>query len=301
MEKVERSPGLVERSEWAPWTLLMVGVLAASVSAILIRYATGIHPFAISFWRCAAGAAVLAPFARRGFRGTAAASLNMPMVAGVFLALHFGTWITSLEYTTVAASVLLVSTTPIFVGLGAWLLLGERLVQAAWLGILLAFAGTALIGGGDLSGSNLLGDLLALAGGATAGGYVLAGQVARREMGIFEYSVVTYAVAAILLLVACLLVRAPLGGYSSPSWLALAGLIVGPQLLGHTVLNLVLKDIGATTVSVAIMAEPLIATWLAFILFDEVPSLLIYPAGAAILIGIYLVSTARREPVVIVE
>ncbi|MDQ3981756.1 MAG: DMT family transporter [Actinomycetota bacterium] len=301
MEATPARPLLGERAAWLPWALLGVGVVAASVSAILVRYADGADPLALSFWRCTAGAAALLPFAARRIRAGDADALRAPVVAGIFLALHFGTWMTSVNLTTVAASVLLVSTTPVFVALAALLFYKERLPAIAWFGIVLATAGAALVGGGSLSGSSLDGNLLAVAGAATAGGYVLAGQVARRTQGILEYAVVTYSVAGLLVGVVCVAAGVELTGYPGATWLALAGLVVGPQLLGHTVINLTLSDIDATTVSVFIMAEPVIATALAFVLFDEVPSWLLYPGGLAILAGIFIVSTARRAPAVIVE
>jgi drug/metabolite transporter (DMT)-like permease len=284
---------------WVSWALLAVGVGAASVSAILIRYAGDAHPLAISFWRCAAGAATLVPFARLSRIG--AREVKVSLLSGAFLALHFGTWITSLELTTVAASVLLVSTTPIFVGLAERFIFSERLHSIAWIGIVASFLGAGLIGGGDLSGSNLLGNLLALIGGATAGGYVLAGRDARRTLGIIDYAVVTYAAAAAFLLVACLTADVPLGGFAPQTWWALIAIVAGPQLLGHTMINLVLRDIDATTVSVMIMAEPLIATFLAYVLFTEIPSLLVYPGGVAILVGIYLVTVGRRATPVVIQ
>jgi drug/metabolite transporter (DMT)-like permease len=290
------------RAAWQSWVLLAVGVLAASVSAILIRYADDAEPLAISFWRCAAGSALLLPFARRRVRALPRAQARLPLIAGIFLALHFATWITSLELTTVAASVLLVSTTPIFVAVAAWWLFKERQTTTMWIGIGVALAGTTLIAlaqeGGDES---LLGNLLALAGGAAAGGYVLAGRAARRALGILEYAVVTYAVAAVLLVVACAAGSVPLWGYDAETWWAITAIVAGPQLLGHTTINLVLDDIDPTTVSVTIMAEPVIATALAYMLFDEVPSLLVYPGGVAILIGIYMVTVMRRTPAVILE
>ena len=289
------------RAPWVPWVLLAVGVVGASISAILIVYAQEAHPLAISFWRCAAGAAVLAPFAPRAVSKMTARQFRLPAAAGVFLALHFATWITSLELTTVAASVLLVTSSPAFVAVIAWWLLKERLQGIAWVGIVATIVGAGLVAGGNLSGSALSGNMLALIGAVTVGGYMLAGQESRRQLGIIEYSVITYGVAALVLLPACLVVGADLGGYESQTWWALAGLLIGPQLLGHTVLNFVVKDFGATTVAVAVMAEPLIAAVLAFMLFGEVPSVLAYPGGAAILLGIYLVSTRRKPPRVVVE
>ena len=298
MEQVAVAPA---RASWIPWVLLAVGVLGASVSAIFIVYARDAEPLAISFWRCAAGAAVLLPFAGAGLRRLEARQLWLPAVAGVFLAAHFATWITSLELTTVAASVLLVTSSPAFVALIAWWLLKERLHRVGWVGIVLTVVGAGLVVGGDLSGSEFTGNMLAVAGAVTVGGYMLAGQVSRRELGIFEYSVITYAVAGLVLLPIVVATDSELVGYDGGTWWALFGLLVGPQLLGHTVLNFVLKDFGATTIAVAVMAEPLIAAILAYLLFGEVPTVLIYPGAAAILLGIYLVSARRSAPQVVVE
>jgi drug/metabolite transporter (DMT)-like permease len=301
MDAAPARPLLGERAPWLPWALLAVGVGAASVSAILIRYADGADPLAMAFWRCVAGAAALLPFATRAIRTGGRSALGAPVVAGIFLMLHFATWMTSVNLTTVAASVLLVSTTPVFVAVAALVLYRERLPALAWVGIILSTAGAAAVGGGSLGGSSLDGNLLAVAGAATAGGYVMAGEAARRTQGILEYAVVTYAVAGLLLGIVCVAGGVELAGFPRGTWLAIAGMVVGPQLLGHTVINLTLSDIDATTVSVTIMAEPVIATALAFFLFDEVPSWLLYPGGAAILLGIYTVSAARRKPAVIVE
>lgn len=300
-QATDRPVGLAHRPDWVPWALLGIGICAASTSAILIRYATDADPLALSFWRCAVGAAVLAPFARAHLQVLDRSRLRLPAIAGAFLAVHFASWITSLSLTTVASSVLLVSASPIFVALAAWLVFHERLPSIGWIGLVLALAGTALVGGTGFGGSSLGGNGLALLGGATAGGYAMAGQMARRDLGILEYAVITYSVAAVLLLGACLLGGTPLFGYDAQTWWAIAGLIAGPQLLGHTVINLVLSDLDATTVTVAIMGEPIIAITLAFLLFSEVPSWTVYPGGAAILIGIYLVSTARRSPPLQVE
>ncbi|MGH2807883.1 MAG: DMT family transporter [Actinomycetota bacterium] len=289
------------RSSWWPWVSLTVGVIAVSGAAILIRYADDAEPFAISFWRCALGAAALAPFAGAPLRRLDTRQLRLPAAAGLFLALHFATWITSLELTTVAASVLLVTSSPVFVALAARYLLKERLSTAGWIGVALTFVGTALVAGGDLSGSSFNGNMLAVIGAITVSGYVLAGQVARRDLGNLEYNVVTYAAAGILLAVVCIVAGSPLWGYGAQTWIAIAGLVIGPQLLGHTVLNFVLKDLDATTVSVAVMAEPIVASLLALVLFSEVPPALIYPGGAAILAGIYLVSVVCKQAPEVVE
>ncbi len=288
---------------WLSWVLLAVGVFSVGGSAILIRYAEGADPLAISFWRCAAGALALAPFGRSGFATLSRRTARLPLLAGIFLAVHLASWITSLELTTVANSVLLVCTTPIFTALAARYLFRERFRAAVWLGIVLTLAGTALIAGGASAGgrASLSGDALALFGAVTVAGYTIAGEIARRRLGIVEYAVLAYGAAALLLLPVCLLAGVPLLGYPTPTWLAIAGIVLGPQLLGHTILNFLLRDFDATTVTVAVMAEPPIAIGLAFLLFAEAPAALVYPGGAAIIAGIFLVSVHRGRAAEIVE
>lgn len=244
---------------------------------------------------------VLAPFAVPGLRRMTAHQLVIPALAGVSLAAHFGTWIPSVNLTSIASSVLLVSTTPVFVAIVARIVLNDRLGRKGWFGIGLALAGVALIAGLDFEGSTLEGNILALLGGMTVAGYVIGGQRARQSLGILEYATVTYLSAALVLLPICLIGGVELTGYADTTWLAIAGLIVGPQLLGHTLINFSLRAIDATSVSVTVMSEPVIAIFLAFVFFGEVPSALAYPGGIAILVGIYLVSVVRRVPAVIVE
>jgi drug/metabolite transporter (DMT)-like permease len=283
------------RPEWLSWSVLWVGVLSASLSAILIRFAEGAGPLALAFWRCAAAVLVLAPFARWSSDPPGRPTIKASFVAGMFLALHFATWIPSVNLTSVAAAVLLVSTTPVFTALASWYLYRRRLPWIGWLGICLALVGVSFVGGDGFQGSALLGNVLALVGGAATAGYFLAGATARRHLGIVEYAVLTYTTAAVALLGVCLFTGESLWGYPAPTWWAIAGLVAGPQLLGHTVINSVLNQIDATSIAITGMAEPIVATALAFVLFSEMPSLLIYPGGALILVGIYLVTRARNQ------
>ncbi|MFN2593784.1 MAG: DMT family transporter [Actinomycetota bacterium] len=285
----------------SPWTVLTVGVLAASLSPILVRYAEDAPALALSFYRCAFGALLLFPFAWKRLRTMTARDFAIPAVAGAFLALHFASWITSLSLTSVAASVVLVSTTPIFVAASSRILFNDRLSPVGWVGIGLGLVGTALISSGSTGGSSLRGDLLALTGGALAAGYFLSTQKARRTLGILEYSVATYGSAAVILLIMCAIGRVELTGYDAQTWWAIAGVIVISQLIGHTLINFVLKDIDATTVAMSVMVEPILATALAYFLFSETPAALVYPGGVAVLVGIYMVTTLRRPIPVVVE
>jgi drug/metabolite transporter (DMT)-like permease len=275
---------------------MAVGIAAISFSPILVRVAA-LPALALAFWRCAAGAALLAPFARRAQLGRVEAARLL--AAGVFLAVHFGLWNASLALTSVAASTTLVSCSPLFVGL-VGRLLGEPPSRRAWVGIALAVAGAAVIALGDaarmdVGGRALLGDALAFAGSAAMAGYLLLGRAARRRLPVSTYAASVYGVAAAVLLPACLLTGAALGGYHAGSWLALAAVVAGPQLLGHTVFNGLLARVSATVVAVAILTEPVGATALAWLLLDELPSAAFFFGAPLVLAGVWLAVTGERE------
>ncbi|MBA2273991.1 MAG: DMT family transporter [Actinobacteria bacterium] len=281
-----------ERGE--AWLRLGLAILATSSSAILVRYAEGAPALALAFWRCALGALCLAPWARSRLSGMALRQYLLPAVAGGFLAVHFGTWITSVGLTTVASAILLVSTTPIFVASADRVLFGIRLAGRGWAGIALAIVGVGAIGGGDFAGGSIAGDGLALAGAVAAAGYLMAGQRARRSLGTLEYAAIAYGCAAALLLVACGVARVPLWGWPGRTWFIVGLMVAGPQLLGHTMINFVLKAFDATTVTVAVMLEPVVAILLAFVLLGEIPSPFVFPGGVAILAGIYAIARSQR-------
>jgi drug/metabolite transporter (DMT)-like permease len=277
---------------------MVVGVVAISTSPILIRLAA-VPALALAFWRCLAGAAVLAPFARRGRAGgLARGDLALLGTAGVFLAAHFALWNASLALTSVGAATTLVSCTPLFVGIGARFL-GEAPGRRTWAGIALATVGAVVIGVSDaLAGpvagaqatgaSALLGDVLAFAGAAAVAVYLLIGRVMRQRLPVSTYAASVYGTAAAVLLPACLLTGSSLGGYPAGSWLAVAGVVIGPQLLGHTVFNSLLTSVSATVVSVVLLIEPVGATALAWLLFHELPAAGFWVGAPLVLAGSWL-------------
>jgi drug/metabolite transporter (DMT)-like permease len=288
---------VASRSSILLW--MTVGVLAISTSPILIRVAA-MPALALAFWRCLAGAAVLAPFApRRQVGWLDRAELARLAASGVFLAVHFALWNASLGLTTVAAATTLVSCAPLFVGLGS-VFLGESPSGRAWAGIVLATAGAVVIGAGDAAGFGggpdaLWGDVLAFAGALAMAAYLLLGRVARRRLPVSTYAASVYGVAAVVLLPACLLTGASLGGYEATAWLALAGVVVGPQLLGHTVFNSLLASVSASLVAVVMLLEPVIATVLAWWLFGELPGPSLWAGAPMVLAGVWLATTGSRR------
>jgi drug/metabolite transporter (DMT)-like permease len=284
------------------FALLAVGVLAVSTSAPMIRLADA-PPLAVALYRNLFAAAVLLPLAvlrhRDELRRVARPRAGALALAGLFLAIHFASWIPSVALTTVAASTVLVTSQPVWAAAGSRLLLGEPVRRSAVVGIVVALAGAVLISGADfaVSGRAFVGDLLALLGAVTAAGYLLTGRRLRRDLSLLVYTGIVYSVCAALLLVASVAVGSPLAGFEPRVWLLFVLMAAGPQILGHTVFNYLLRDLDATVVAVAIMGEPVGASLLALAIFGEVPPWSAVVGGALVLAGIYVAVTAQaRRP-----
>ncbi len=263
-----------------PAAVLGLGVVCLSWAAILIRL-TASPAVTVAAWRMALSAAVLLPLGAGRWEGLSGRGLWLALASGAFLGLHFVLWMESLRLTTVASSVALVTTNPIFVGLLSALVLGERPSRALWEGIGLSVAGGLLIGWGDfaLGGAALLGDLLALLGAVAGSAYLLLGRRARGEGSLLPYVAVAYGTAAAFLLLGALAAARPVP--EGDDWLWIALMAVGPQLLGHTSVNWALRRFPASAVAVAILGEPVGATLWAYLLFGEVPGI---PQGLGIVL-----------------
>jgi drug/metabolite transporter (DMT)-like permease len=275
-----------------------VGVLAVSAAAIFIRLAEA-PAVAVAFWRCALGAALLLPPALvRRERFPTGRNLWVGIASGVALGAHFGFWISSLDYTSVAASVVLVSTQPVFVAILAYLIFGERTSPLSFAGILAALAGTAVIAGDDSVGSAaLLGNALALVGAVTVAVYVLIGRSSRTGgIGVLPYSVVVYSAAALALLPVALALDVRLWGYSNETWFWIWAITLGPQLMGHTVFNWALRYVEASIISGTILAEPVVSALLAWLILAEKPGLPTIFGGGVVLLGLFLLLRGRRIP-----
>jgi len=218
------------------------------------------------------------------------------VASGALLAIHFGTWIASLSYTTIAASVVLVTASPILVAAASARLFDERVGRTALVGIVAGLAGAAIVSGGDLfvlSARAAGGDLLAVAGAVAAGGYFVAGRRLRRDLSVLTYVALVYTTCAILLWPSALVAGARLTGFPARTWGLFVLMALVPQMLGHTVFNYLLKDVSATVVAVSIMGEPVGSTLLALAFFGEVPPWTAVVGGLLILAGIYVAVTAR--------
>jgi drug/metabolite transporter (DMT)-like permease len=276
-----------------------VGVLAVSSAAVMIRVA-GAPALAVAFWRCALGVAILLPSALiRRDRFPRGRTLYVGIASGVALGAHFGFWISSLDYTSVAASVVLVSNTPVFVAILAYLLFGEKTTPVSFAGILVALGGTAVISqDGSVGSAALFGNALAIVGALTFTVYVLVGRSQRsaaEPVGVLPYSIVLYSAAALTLLPAALLSGDRLWGYSGETWFWLAAITVGPQIMGHTVFNWALRYVEASVISGTVLAEPVVASLLAWLVLSEKPGIATVLGGAIVLVGIFLLLRGRRS------
>lgn len=279
--------------------LLAIGVVCASTAPPLIA-ATAAPALAIAFWRNGLGALAVLPYAlvraRTEMRRMSVRALVLALLAGTFLAGHFGFFVPSLRYTSVASAAALVCSQTVWAALFGRLL-GERLPYQAWVGTALALAGVLLVTGVDfsLSGRALLGDMLALLGGLFGGAYIVAGGQVRRLLSNTAYTAVCYTQAAVLLLVVCLATGQALGGYPAADWARIAALTVLAQLLGHSVFNLVLRSTSPTLVSLATLFTVPIAAILAALLLGQIPPLGLLPALALLLAGTALIIMSTRS------
>lgn len=286
------------------WTGVAVGILAIASASILIRQAEA-PPLSIAAYRVTLATLCLgiarlipgtAPQTERNRKALIAAGFS-----GFFLALHFAFWITSVTLTSIASSVTLVSTTPLFVALISTVYLRERFRPRFLAGILLTLVGSALVAAADssLSQAAMLGDLLAIAGAAMASGYLVAGRVARRSLALSDYALCSYGSASLILAAVCLGSGQPLAGFSVRTYTALCLLAVVPQLIGHTIFNWTLKYLSPTTVSVLILGEPIGATLLGHFVIGETVDLRKAPGLGLLGIGILLCAlhtpTTRSE------
>lgn len=279
--------------------LLALAVAGVALSAPLIS-AIAAPAVAIAFWRNCMATGVLAPIALLRHRGELRAmtrrTVGLSLAAGAFLALHFAMWLPSLRLTSVATSTALCTATPLWTTLYLRLR-GHRPPRVVWVGIGLAFAGVVLLTGFDLTLSSraVLGDLLALGAGMAASGYFLLGSQVRRTVSTTAYTFVCYATTAMLLLVACLLSGQSLIGYSPTAWWQIVLLTASAQLLGHSLSNRVVRTLGPSFVSTAILLETPGAALIAALWLGQLPPVAVYPAVAMILAGLLLIIRAGQR------
>lgn len=280
------------------WVVLGCALIVISFASIWIRWAEA-PSISIAVYRVGLAALILTPIAlsarRPQLQALTKSDLRYALLGGVCLALHFIFWISSLEFTSVASSVVLVTTNPIFVALGSHFILKESVTLGLVLGIGVSLLGGVLIGYGDfLAGANvLLGDGLALLGALMASAYFLVGRRLRAHTDLLTYVFLVYGAGALVLVAMALFLQQPLLGFRPEAYLWMVLLALGPQLVGHTSFNWALKHLSAGTVAVIILGEPVGSTVLAYFFLREPITLVKALGGVLILVGIYLSSRGQ--------
>ncbi|PYQ12598.1 MAG: EamA family transporter [Acidobacteria bacterium] len=283
----------------SPFVPLALAVVCISTGSIFVRMASA-PPLAVAFYRIFIASLLLVPFAagsaRRSWPTLPPRAGALLVASGVALGVHFATWITSLSFTSVAASVLLVNTAPLFTLAFSRAFLGEGVPAVVIGAMALALAGAALIAVGDWAeGANsLTGDLLALAGAVTLSLYHVIGRGLRAALPLDAYVLGVWATAAATLAALSLAARVSLAGHPPRTYAFLLALAVVPTLGGHGLVNLSLRRLPAPTVGLFLLGEPVGATVLAFFFFHETPGTWTLAGGAIVLASLALLTRAAR-------
>jgi drug/metabolite transporter (DMT)-like permease len=301
----------------SPLIAILFGILAVSTASIFIRFAqVEVPSLVIAAWRLTIASIILVPIAvtknKKELLGLSRQGLILALLSGFFLALHFATWITSLQYTTVASSVVLVSTIPLWVALLSPFTIKEPIRRIVIIGLIFALLGVIIVAISDtctitpgglncpnladfMKGRAFFGDILALCGAIAGAGYLLIGRKLRANMSLVSYISLVYGMAAIVLIIIMLAAGLSPFGYSPQSYLWLILLAIIPQLIGHSTFNWALGYLSAAFVSITLLGEPIGSTILAYIILQEKPTLIKLIGGGLILVGIYIASRTERE------
>ncbi len=285
---------------WQAGVVLGMGLIAISFASIFIKLCPA-PSLVISAYRLGIASAIYIAFTRIRYGPIwsrfSTSQRQLMLISGTFLTLHFATWITSLKFTSVASSVVLVQSAPVFVALGSMIFLREKPTKLLLFGIAIAFAGTILISAHDFSldRKSFIGNLLAIGGAIGAAGYLLIGRKLRADISTFHYVTVVYSVAALCLILIAILSGARFTGYETNTyWLFLAIALI-PQVVGHTTVNWALKYFSATAVAVIILGEPIGASILALLILKESISLMKIIGGLIILTGVIVALFAEGQ------
>ncbi|MDD2310388.1 MAG: DMT family transporter [Desulfuromonadaceae bacterium] len=261
-----------------PYLAVLVGVFAVSFSALFVRLTTA-PALIIATYRLLFTFLALAPYALYRYRQEIfvlpGKQRALAAASGLCLALHFVTWFTSLRYTSVASSVVLVTTQPVFVVIGSWIFFKERISRLAMMGGALALCGSVIIGAADfqIGRDALIGDLLALAAAVLVSGYLLIGRRLRGGVSLPVYTFYTYGSSAVVLILASLATSTSFAPYPPRDWVLFLALALVCTVVGHTIFNWVLRYVQASIVSVSVLGEPLGAILWASVFLSEYPTL----------------------------
>ncbi|MFD1038374.1 DMT family transporter [Virgibacillus byunsanensis] len=292
-----------------PYLAVVIGVLAVSTSAVLVKLADQAPAAMIANYRLLFAVILMAPYIlikhRHEFQLINKKDWILSILAGVFLASHFILWFESLNYTSVASSVVLVTLQPIFAFLGTYFFFQERFSPGAVISMVIALLGSFIISWGDfqISGMALLGDILAILGAIAVTTYFLMGQQVRKRLSLMTYTFVVYGISSITLIIYNIFLQNPFFGYPVDHWWIFIVLAIVPTFFGHTMFNWALKWLSTSTISMGIVFEPIGASILAYLILGEKVTWSQWLGGTIIIFGLFLfiMSTTRKPKVTISE
>lgn len=282
--------------------IVLAGTFFTSLSSIIIRFSQS-PALVISAYRMLfTSLMLLVPVMlnnRSEFKKITPKEYMLCTVSGIFLALHFASWISSIKMTTVANSTILVSCSPIFVALANYFITKEKLKRKMAIGIFMSLIGTAIIAMGssqEAANNMMLGNILAFLGAIFVAGYLVIGGIARKSLSAGVYVFIVYSVSAVVLFIMCFISGTPVYPYPPREILLFVALAFFCSILGHTVYNYMVKYVSSTMISVSTLSEPIFASVLALLIFKEIPSIYTLLGGIIIITGIfyYLVSQTKE-------
>jgi drug/metabolite transporter (DMT)-like permease len=290
-----------ENNKKMAYFALIVGIFAISTSAILIRWSSS-EPLVIGSYRQTFATFLFLPFLIKD-RFKEVVSLKFKdiielVVIGLILGAHFGFWISSVKATSVAASVLLGTCHIVYVSIIGWLVFGESLNKKGILGTLLALSGIIILFGGDLlqDPGNFQGNLLAFVSGILAGLYYLGGRKHRKKISLPTYAFIVYLSSAVAMWIVVLIQGLEYQKISNSEFQLFFLMALVPTLLGHTMQNWALAFLPAYVISITLLVEPIGSGILAWLIFDEIPSLGVLVGGIIVLYGVYIVASSEHTP-----
>lgn len=290
-----------------PYIAVIIGVVSISASAILVKLAGDAPASIIAFYRLLFAVLLMSPYVLWKYRSEIKRLPKkdwwLALLSGLFLALHFILWFESLNLTSVASSVVLIAMQPVFAFIGTYLFFGERFSIAATISLLITIVGSIIISWGDfqISGMALIGDVLALLGAVMITGYFLLGQRLRRTQSLMTYTFIVYGISTALLLLYNVVLGYSFLGYDGFHWGMFLMLAIVPTFFGHTLFNWALKWLSTSTISMAIVFEPIGATILAYLILKEAVTSFQWLGGTIVIFGLFLfiMSTTRKKQVTI--
>ncbi|TFB13228.1 EamA family transporter [Filobacillus milosensis] len=298
----------MEQKQFAPYIAVGIGVLSVSTSAIFVRLADAPSSI-IANYRLLLAVLIMLPLVllkyRKELTQISKKDWLFSTASGIFLSLHFIFWFESLNHTSVASSVVLVTTQPIWAFIGSYFFFKERFTSGAVISLIIALTGSVIISWGDfqISGMALFGNFLALMGAITITGYFLFGQNVRQRLSLVTYTFVVYGISSITLIMYNIILNEPFFGYSSDTWLYFVALAVIPTFFGHSLFNWAIKWVSASTITMGILLEPVGASILAYYILDELVTVPQFLGGTIVIFGLalFIFSTSKKKKVKVIS